>query len=162
MDTVCSDPDLVALILRGNVGMSTFESVSLVCKTWLGTCRRDEALLREVALYTGGMTKGLFLKLFAVTSTEAAALPHTVHKRYGGGSYFLYGQAAVNALLADEGAMAAWRERLRRRGGSPTRYPSVHATQPARHRFRSPAAQEEFLRYHATQRQAWRRVKACD
>lgn len=161
-DTVCSEPDLVALILRGNVGMSTFESASLVCKAWLGVCRGDEGLLRGVALYTEGLTKGAFLKLFAVSSSEAAALPHTSHKRYGGGSYFLYRQPAVDAVLARDGAMAAWRERLRRRGGSPARYLSLQATQPAGHRFRSPAAQEEFLRYHAMQRQAWRRIKACD
>ena len=58
------------------------------------------------------MTKSLFMKLFAVALREVAALPHTTHKRYGGGTYFLYQEDAVNAVLAASGIKEWWR-RLR-------------------------------------------------
>lgn len=158
---VCSDPDLVALILRRNIGVSTWGNASLVCKEWLSVCRGDEGVLRGAALYTGGLTKGAFLKLFAVPLSEVAMLPHTMHRRYGGGSYFLYGQAAVDTVLAGDDAMAVWYERLRRRGatGSPP-WASVQSMQPV-HRFHSAAAQEEYLRKRMVHRQQWQCTRAC-
>jgi hypothetical protein len=155
---VVSDPDLVCLILRGNVGVSAFGSASLVCKVWLHVCRSDMRLLRGVALYTDGLTKGAFMKLFAVSSSAADALPRTTHKRYGGGNYFLYRQDAVDAILAD-GGMASWHHRMRTRAASsqfvvwpfrPAQPPSVRGT----------SGQEERLRARAEQRREWRRIRA--
>ena len=153
---VVSDPDLVCLILRGNVGVSTFGSASLVCRVWLQVCRSDAQLLRGVALYTDGLTKGALMKLFAVSSSTADALPRTTHKRYGGGHYFLYRQDAVDAILAD-GGMATWRDRLSARAATrqfvawpPAQPPSVRGT----------SGQEERLRARAEQRREWRRIRA--
>ena len=117
IEGVLLDSDLVALILAGNIGPSGFAAVSLVCKSWLSVCRGDKRVLRGVALYQGGLTKGVFMKLFAVSSPEAGVLPHTTHRRYGGGTYFLYGEGAVNAILS-AGGMKAWRNRLRVRAES--------------------------------------------
>ena len=160
IDTVVSDHDLMSVILRGPMGMTGFERVQMVCKVWLGVCRSDAVLLRGVALYTGGLTKGAFMKLFAVSPAAADELPRTTHKRYGGGSYYLYRQDAVDAVLAADGAMAAWRERLRLRGvnGSPMR---LFPAQPRPlHQFRSPAAQEEYLHAREAQRREWHLIRA--
>ena len=155
---VVSSPDLVCLIVRGNVGVSGFGSASLVCKVWLQVCRSDVQLLRGVALYTDGLTKGAFMKLFAVSSSAADALPRTTHKRYGGGNYFLYRQDAVDTILAD-GGMAAWHDRMRTRAARsqfvawpfrPAQPPSVRGT----------SGQEERLRARAEQRREWRRIRA--
>ena len=104
MRDVLSDLDLVAHILAGNIGPSAFVAASLVSKGWLSVCRTDERVLRGAAQYQGGLTKGTLIKLFAISSCVADALPRTSHARYGGGTYFLYGEAAINALdaLADE------------------------------------------------------------
>eukprot|EP00966_Prymnesium_polylepis_P305631 7062737-Prymnesium_polylepis.1 len=69
----------------------------MVCKTWLSVCQSNESVLRGVAQYQGGLTKSAFMKLFAVTSLKAEALPRTTQKRYDGGTYYLYSDAAVNA-----------------------------------------------------------------
>eukprot|EP00966_Prymnesium_polylepis_P243614 5633599-Prymnesium_polylepis.1 len=75
MDAAVSDDDLVALILSHGIGPASFTAVSLVCKLWLRACRSHERVLRGVALYQGGLTKGAFMKLFAITSKEADGLP---------------------------------------------------------------------------------------
>ena len=100
IDAVVSDVNLVALILAGNVGPSGFVAASLVCKAWLSVCREDERVLRGLAAYHGGLTKGVFVKLFAISSQEADALPRAKHLRFGGGHYFLYRADAVDAVLA--------------------------------------------------------------
>ena len=105
---VVSNKDLVATILKDNIGPTTFADASLVCKTWLSVCRSNEHVLRGVAQYQGGLTKGVFMNLFAVSSLEADALPRTSHKRFGGGSYYLYGKDAVNTVLKTDG-MEKWR-----------------------------------------------------
>ena len=112
VSAVVSDSDLMSLILRDTIGPSAFATASMVCKVWLSVCRSDEAVLRGVALYQGGLTKSLFTKLFAVAPREADALPHTTCKRFGGGSYFLYRRDAVDAVLA-AGGINEWRVRLR-------------------------------------------------
>ena len=75
-DVVC-DLDLVAHILAGNIGPSAFVAASLVCKGWLSVCRTDERVLRGAAQYQGGLTKGTLIKLFAISSCVADALPRT-------------------------------------------------------------------------------------
>ena len=125
IDAVVADVDLVGVILAGNIGPSGFAAASLVCKVWLSVCRMDERVLRGVAAYQGGLTKGVFMKLFAISSQEADALPRTKHKRYGGGVYFLYHREAVDAILA-AGGITNWRTglRLRIENTSITRWPS--------------------------------------
>ena len=118
VDAVVSETDLIALILASGVGPSAFVAAGLVCKAWLRVCRTDERVLRGVALYQGSLTKGAFMKLFAITSKVADALPRSSHKRYGGGSYFLYGADAVDALHA-AGGIDEWRKRLCCRGKRP-------------------------------------------
>ena len=114
MAEVLSNTDLVACILQFNVGPSTFAATSAVSRVWLQACRSDEGVLRSVALYQGGMTKAALMRLFALPSHDADALPRTSHARHGGGRFFLYREPAVDVLLGAAG-MEAWRYRLRAR-----------------------------------------------
>ena len=100
------------------------------------------------------MTKGVFMKLFAISSREADALPHAKRMRWGGGVYFLYREDAVDAILA-AGGIKAWRNRLTLRAEKPciARWPS----QPGC--IRRSSQQEERLRVRASQRQAWALVR---
>ena len=113
MHEVLSDCDLVSCILRGNVGPSAYVAASGVCKAWHWVCRSDDALLRLVALYQGGVTKTAFCGLFALHPMAAQQLPHTTRARRDGAPYFLFGAAAVDAALAD--GMHAYRERVCKR-----------------------------------------------
>ena len=54
-----SNPDILAYILRGNVGPSTFAAVSEVCHAWRAVCRSDEWEERVVAV---GPCQGLFIQ----------------------------------------------------------------------------------------------------
>ena len=107
-----SNPDIVACVLRGNVGPSTFASASAVSRVWLSACRSDESVLRGVALFQGELTRAKITHLFAILDREANALPH--ERRSG----CLFGAPAVDALLSGDG-MAAWRRRLRERAEAP-------------------------------------------
>ena len=111
---VLSNPDLVASILRGNVGPTTFAAAGAVSRAWLQACRFDEGVLHSVALYQAGLTKAALMRLFALSSHDADALPRTSHARHGGGHFFLYREPAVDALLGAAG-MEAWRYRLHAR-----------------------------------------------
>ena len=151
MEGVLADADLVGVILAGNVGPSAFAAVSCVCKTWATVCKTDKRVVRGAALYTGGLTKSALMKLFAISSQEADALPRSAHKRFGGGSYYLYQINAIDTLLANKG-MEEWRRRLHNRGRRPCISP--WPTQPVclRHAFQ----QEERLHTQTSQRQKWR------
>lgn len=111
-----SNPDIVACILRGNVGPSTFAVASEVSRVWLGVCRSDETVLRAVALFQGGLTKAKLIHLFA--TREVDALPRTQHALARGGAYYLYRAPAIDMLLGADG-MSAWRRRMRERADSP-------------------------------------------
>ena len=108
---VLSNPDLVFCILSSGIGPSTYFAATLVCKSWRDACRADETLLRLVALYQGGLTRGMFTRLFALTTREAREVPHTTRKRAQGGTYYLYGADAVDCVLAP-GGFVKWRQRL--------------------------------------------------
>ena len=110
-DAVLSNPDLVATILSGTIGPSTYFAATLVNKAWRDACRANETLLRLVALYQGGLTRTMFTRLFALTPREATEVPHTTHRRAAGGTYYLYGSEAVDCVLGP-GGVAKWRERL--------------------------------------------------
>mgnify|MGYP002883617104 FL=1 len=116
-----SNPDILAYVLRGHVGPSTFAAVSEVCHAWRAVCRSDATVVRAVALYQGGLTMAKLMHLFAITQNQAKGLPHAAHARYDGGTYYLYSAPAVDALLCPSG-MEAWRLRLHARAeasGSP-------------------------------------------
>ena len=118
MNEALSNPDIVACILRDNVGPSTFAAASEVSRVWLGVCRSDKTVLRAVALFQGGLTKGKLTHLFAITGREADALPHEQHACRGGRcTYYLYSAPAIDTLLGADG-VAAWRRRLRARAES--------------------------------------------
>jgi len=114
---VLGNTDLVAHILRDNIGASTLAAASLVSRVWLEACRSDPSVLRGAALYQGGLTKAQLKHLFAIADSTADALPCTRHARRGGGLYCLYEAAAVDTLLGPDG-MAEWRLRLRARAAS--------------------------------------------
>ena len=114
MEAVLSNPDLVAHILSGTIGPSTYFSASLVGKAWLVACRSNETLLRLVALYQGGLTRTMFTRLFALTQKEVLAMPHTVRRRPLGGVYYIYGAEAVECVVSDDG-FAQWHVRISNR-----------------------------------------------
>lgn len=154
IDAVVSDVDLLALILSQGIGPASFTAASLVCRTWLRVCRSDERVLRGVALYQGGLTKGAFMKLFALTSKEADALPRTSHRRYGGGSYFLYRGDAVDAVLK-AGGIKEWQKRLRFRA----EHPCIVGWPQKPDCFRLANCREERLHAQSVQRRAWMSVR---
>ena len=151
MRDVLSDLDLVAHILAGNIGPSAFVAASLVSKGWLSVCRTDERVLRGAAQYQGGLTKGTLIKLFAISSCVADALPRTSHKRFGGGTYYLYKINAIDTLLANKG-MEEWRRRLLNRGRRPCIAP--WPTEPVC--LRRAFQQEERLHAKAAGLKKWR------
>ena len=155
MDAVVCDDDVVALILSQGVGPASFAAASLVCRAWLRLCRFDERVLRGAALYQGGLTKGAFMKLFAITSKEADASPHSTHKRYGGGVYFLYSNSAVEAVLA-AGGMREWRRRMRFRG----QHSCIVGFFSQPDSFRRLAWREEQLHARAVQMREWKLIRA--
>lgn len=114
IDAVLSNPDLIAHILRSNVGPSTFVAARRICRAWLAVCRTDESVLRAVALFQGGLTRTAFRGLFGFTSAESHEYAHTKRLRFGGGEYYLYTQLAVEQALA-RGGMAQVANRLKRR-----------------------------------------------
>ena len=89
------------------------------------------------------------MKLFAITSIEADALPHSSHKRYGGGVYYLYTDNAVNAILA-AGGIREWQRRLHLRAESPY----VGGWPQSSDCFRLAAMREERLHDQAVRRRA--------
>jgi hypothetical protein len=151
---VVLNSDLVALILRDNIGPSAFQAASLVCKSWLAVCRTHEQVLRGAALYTGAVTKGVLIQLFAISSNEANALPRAQYARkgLGGGHCYLYRANAITAILAD-GGLPAWRRRLRERAEIP-RFDAWHFSplKCSPLNIRQHSAQEERL--HAMQQHA--------
>ena len=105
VSAVCSNVDLVGLILLGNVGASTLVAASEVSTAWLAAASDPRVV-----------TKTVLMRLLAVTPRQADALPRTQHVRRRGGHYFLYGEPALAELLA----AGAWRQRLRARAvGNP-------------------------------------------
>jgi hypothetical protein len=105
--------DLVARILSGNVGASTFAQACMVSRTWREACTRDEALLRAVALYSGGLTKSAFGGLFALYPDELRALSHTKHAKRGSSQmYYMFAAAAVDEALCMLGGVQGWCVRL--------------------------------------------------
>ena len=112
-DEVLSNPDLVAQILTGTIGPDTYFSACLVSKAWLNACRSSATLLRLVALYQGGITRTIFMRLFALSHEEAKALPHTTRHRHHIGPYYLYEKAAIDQVMEGNG-LSRWRHRLER------------------------------------------------
>ena len=110
MDALCDD--LVALILRNNVGVWTFVQASAVCKQFHRVCRSDESLLVSAALYTGGLTKAHFAGLFALSPVECKRFTHKVIHRTFGGVYCLFGTTAIEHVMRAVGGIEGWRARV--------------------------------------------------
>jgi hypothetical protein len=106
-----SNADLVYVMLHGNIGPNTLAIASQVCKTWREVCSM-EAVMRAAALYTGGVTRGVFCGMFAVSFRESRAFPHEERKSGNGRTYYLYSEKAVDAMLAAGAALSERRRRL--------------------------------------------------
>ena len=115
---VLTNADLVGSILRGSIGPSTWGLVGQVCRAWREVCRSDEVALRMVALYQGGLTKGVFCGLFALSPAEATAFAHTIHCSSRGHVYYLFRTDAVDAALS-MGGMSGLSERHKRKRTAP-------------------------------------------
>ena len=110
-ESVLSNTDLVARILSGHVGVSTFVAARAVCKAWHAACSEDTTLVAAVACYAGSLTKRDFMGLLRLSSTEADAYPRERHQRFRGGHYYLYNIDAFEKALCDIGGLAGWRVR---------------------------------------------------
>ena len=120
------DDDLLALILRNNIGVWTYVQVSAVCKRLRGICHSDESLLISAALYTGGLTRTRFMGLFALTPSECKRLPHAVVPRaWNSGSYCMYGADAIEQAVRAVGGVAGWRTRVAARALLPPHPPRL-------------------------------------
>lgn len=118
MDAI--DDDLLAMIVRNNVGLWTFVQCSAVCKRLHRLCQSDESLLLSAALYTAALTRTRFMGLFALTHAECSRFPHTVVTRgWASGNYSLYHREAIEHALRTIGGMAGWRTRLAARASRP-------------------------------------------
>jgi hypothetical protein len=133
IEAVLCNEDLLAHILGGHIGPTTLVAVSRVCKAWHSMVRTNETVLRMVALYQGGLTKTIFCGLFAVMPREAVSLPHAMHRRRNGGSYYLFGKPAIDEILA-KGGMLAMRDRLAKRSKAIARGRVLYELQNGRSR----------------------------
>ena len=70
-----SNPDILAYVLRGHVGPSTFAAVSEVCHAWRAVCRSDATVVRAVALYQGGLTMAMEYHTCTLHSDPGSFLP---------------------------------------------------------------------------------------
>ena len=72
---VLQDPDLVAAVLRDNCGAATVIAAGCVCRVWRAAAAQPE-VVRAAALYTGGLTKQMFMSFFALSNAKAGAYEH--------------------------------------------------------------------------------------
>ena len=99
------DDDLLAVILRNNVGLWTFVQCRAVSKRLRQLCQADESLLLSAALYTGGLTRTRFMGLFALTHAECNSFPCTrVTHAWACSSYHLYRRDAIEQAMRDNRA----------------------------------------------------------
>ena len=75
--TVELPAEIVAFILQGRVGLSTYIAARQVCKTWASACLDDE-LLVSAAEYTGVVTRAQLRGLLHLSQWQATSIPHTV------------------------------------------------------------------------------------
>jgi hypothetical protein len=120
---VLTNGGLVGSILRAGIGPSTWGVAGQVCRAWREVCNSDEAALRMVAHYQGGLTKGMFCGLFALSPAEAATFAHTTHRSSKGHVYYLYRTPAIDSVLSMGGTTGLSERRKRKR--TPTGSPKV-------------------------------------
>lgn len=66
---VLQNPDLMRIVLLNNVGAATAIATGCVCRVWR-EATADQEVMRAAALYTGGLTKGMFMRFFALSASE--------------------------------------------------------------------------------------------
>ena len=139
------DDDLIALILRNNIGLWTFVQCSAVCKRLYEICRSDESILVSAALYTGGLTRTNFMGLFAFSPYECKRFPSTATERsWDVGIYHLYRGDAIEKAVRAVGGVAGWRTRIASRRSVPSK-PRLPAWKPSGKRMRRQWELEEDL-----------------
>ena len=94
-ERVLCNGDLLAYILSGNVGLSTYVMVRQVSKATYDVCVDNTALLRSVALHDGGLTKSQFVGLFSLNYQEGGRYPHMTK-----GRQHVFSAAAIDQALA--------------------------------------------------------------
>ena len=126
------DDDILACIVRNNVGVFTYVQLSAVCKRLYRLCRSDESLLVSAALYTGGLTRTRFMGLFALTQREVGQFPYeTVERAWLSGTYTMYRADAVHQAVRAVGGVAGWRSRVAARAPA-----TMHHRSPVRYTAR--------------------------
>jgi hypothetical protein len=66
---VLQNPDLMRIVLLNNVGAATAIATGCVCRVWREAAA-DQEVVRAAALYTGGLTKSMFMRFFALSASE--------------------------------------------------------------------------------------------
>ena len=92
---VLCNSDLLAFILSGNVGLSTYVAVRQMNKASYAACADNTALVRVVALHNGGLNKNQFVGLFSLNYQGGGRYPHTIKARQ-----HVFSTAAIDQALA--------------------------------------------------------------
>ena len=111
-EEVCANKDLVAHILRG-MSPETFVAAGRVCTEWRAALAHEE--VAASVTQGDGLTKQALVNVYALRSEDADAYPREARHRKRGGTYYVYGRKAREAVLRDTGGYEGLRERLRSR-----------------------------------------------
>jgi len=94
-EDVLGDRDLLECILSGNVGLCTYVLVRQLSRATRDACMENRALLRAVALHSGGLSKREFVGLFSLSYQEGGRYPHSVC-----GRQHMFSAPAIDQALA--------------------------------------------------------------
>jgi len=106
--------ELVAFILHGHVGISTYVAARQVCKTWASACF-DEQLLIAVAAYTDEVTRTQLRGLLRLTQWQAERLPHAKEFKAHRQELCLYTCRTFTRALRENGGITTISDRPRYR-----------------------------------------------
>lgn len=123
MEMILSCPDLAETVLRNldHISIVALGRTNSVARTAVQAAIRDNPSLLAVAARNADrpLTKTALMGWFALTRSEADALPRSVYarRRPGGGCYFLYRAAAferaVAIVVARDGTESAERQQTK-------------------------------------------------
>ena len=115
IDHVLGNDDLLLLIFEvGNMSPVDLVATERVCRQWRRVYHdSSEALVK--AATPPVVTKRVLMGLYALSSDEAASMPHTTVPRRGGGFMHLY-PCVKEAAWARVGGTRGWQARLECRG----------------------------------------------
>ena len=104
-------PELVAYMLTGRVGPSTYALAQRVCKAWRTAC--DDVRVLEAAInYCGELTRTQFRGVLHLTSEESCLWCHITRRNtVSGGPCYVYSSVTTIKALRALGGLAGLRAR---------------------------------------------------